>query len=88
MWLACFVLPCCLVLPCCYLWAYKFQVLIPAMLQELQARAAAMGAPAAQRVVVEILDSIVSEFSLVTASALGMSWEFHEKCKADLEVRW
>lgn len=63
--------------------------------QELERRAAEAaagahgeaGAAAPRRVVLEVLDAVVSEFSLSSSSALGMAWDFHERCRAHLEVR-
>lgn len=57
--------------------------------QEVQASAGppdAPGAAARLRTSLEVLEAVVSEFSLATASALGVSWEFHERCRDELEV--
>jgi hypothetical protein len=59
----------------------------PAALQELDASAQAVGSAAAAVVSLQVMEAVVSEFSLVTASALGLSWEFHESCRNQLEVR-
>lgn len=56
------------------------------LLQELDASAKAVGSAAAQVVSLQVMEAVVSEFSLVTASALGLSWEFHENCRNQLEV--
>lgn len=45
-----------------------------------------MGSAAAQVVSLQVMEAVVSEFSLVTASALGLSWEFHEVCRNQMEV--
>lgn len=62
--------------------------LLPAavLLQELDASSKAAGGAAAAVVSLQVLEAVVSEFSLVTASALGLSWEFHETCRNQLEV--
>lgn len=56
-----------------------------AFFQELDASAKAAGSPAAAVVSLQVMEAVVSEFSLVTASALGLSWEFHETCRNQLE---
>jgi hypothetical protein len=57
------------------------------VLQELDASAQTVGSAAAAVVSLQVMEAVVSEFSLVTASALGLSWEFHENCRNQLEVR-
>jgi hypothetical protein len=57
------------------------------LLQELDASAKAVGSAPAAVVSLQVMEAVVSEFSLVTASALGLSWEFHENCRNQLEVR-
>eukprot|EP00878_Enallax_costatus_P024514 GHUV01026164.1.p1 GENE.GHUV01026164.1~~GHUV01026164.1.p1 ORF type:complete len:1105 (+),score=386.39 GHUV01026164.1:1431-4745(+) len=59
-----------------------------AHLQELDASAKTVGSPAAQIVSLQVMEAVVSEFSLVTASALGLSWEFHENCRNQLEEQF
>ncbi|KAF8068447.1 xpo4 [Scenedesmus sp. PABB004] len=56
-----------------------------AFFQELDASAHAVGGAAAAVAALQVLEAVVSEFSLVTASALGLSWEFHETCRNQLE---
>ncbi len=56
--------------------------------QELQSAVhAAGGSGPVQRTYFEVLEAVVSEFSLATASALGLAWEVHERCRLELEVR-
>jgi hypothetical protein len=55
-------------------------------LQELSASSSAVGSSSAQVAALQVVESVVSEFSLVTASQLGLSWEFHETCRNQLEV--
>ena len=43
--------------------------------------------PARLRASLEVLEAVVGEFSLATASALGLPWEYHERCRDELEVR-
>jgi hypothetical protein len=35
----------------------------------------------------QVMEAAVSEFSLVTASPIGLSWEYHESCRNMFEVR-
>lgn len=44
------------------------------------------GGAAAQRLGVEVMTALVGEFSLSSASPMGMSWELHEACCRDMEV--
>ncbi|CAM6129712.1 unnamed protein product [Calypogeia fissa] len=44
--------------------------------------------PAAQRSGIALLESLVSEFSPSTASAMGLPAEFHEHCRASLELEY
>jgi hypothetical protein len=44
------------------------------------------GAAARLRVVLEVLEAVVAEFSLATASAIGVAWDYHERCRGELEV--
>lgn len=55
--------------------------------QELDACSQAVGSAAARVASLQVLEAVVSEFSLVTASQLGLSWEFHVTCRNQLEVR-
>ena len=34
----------------------------------------------------QMLEAVVEEFGLGSASPLGMPWDFHEKCCRDMEV--
>jgi hypothetical protein len=54
----------------------------------MQVREAVLGAhgPAAQRSGLALLEALVSEFSPSTASAMGLPAEFHEHCRASLEL--
>jgi hypothetical protein len=53
-----------------------------------EVREAVLGAhgPAAQRSGLALLEALVSEFSPSTASAMGLPAEFHEHCRASLEL--
>ncbi|BBN15665.1 exportin-4 [Marchantia polymorpha subsp. ruderalis] len=53
-----------------------------------EVRVAVLGThgPAAQRSGIALLESLVSEFSPSTASAMGLPAEFHEHCRASLEL--
>jgi hypothetical protein len=55
--------------------------------QELSASSQAVGSAAAQVVGLQVMEAAVSEFSLVTASPIGLSWEYHESCRNVFEVR-
>eukprot|EP00887_Chlorella_sp_A99_P000308 scaffold13.g308.t1 len=58
-----------------------------AALQAVHAAAAARpGSLEAQRASLELLSVVVLEFSPATASAMGLSWEIHEHCRASLEA--
>lgn len=46
-----------------------------------------MGSAAAQVAALQVMEAAVSEFSLVTASPIGLSWEYHESCRNLFEVR-
>lgn len=35
----------------------------------------------------EVLEAVVEEFNLGSASPLGLPWDFHERCCRDMEVR-
>eukprot|EP00775_Hariotina_reticulata_P007177 gene7177-7391_t len=59
-----------------------------AFFQELASSSTAFGSSAAQVASLQVLESVVSEFSLVTASQLGLSWEFHETCRNQLEEQF
>jgi hypothetical protein len=51
-------------------------------LQELQALCIpGASSPGHQQICLHVLEALVSEFSLVTASALGLSWEVHDTCR-------
>jgi hypothetical protein len=52
-------------------------------LQELRSRVDASGSASAQRTGVELLDAVVTEFAVATASPLGLPWDYHEAC-----ARW
>lgn len=58
----------------------------PDVLQELSASSQAVGNAAAPVVALQVMDAAVSEFSLVTASPIGLSWEYHESCRNMFEV--
>jgi hypothetical protein len=66
----------CLCCCCCY----------AVCLQELHASSQAVGNASAQVVALQVLEAAVSEFSLVTASPIGLSWEYHENCRNKFEV--
>ncbi|KAI8465199.1 MAG: hypothetical protein J3K34DRAFT_461526 [Monoraphidium minutum] len=47
------------------------------------------GAPAAARLrnALEVVDAVVGEFGLAAPSALGLPWDYHERCRAELEAQ-
>lgn len=57
------------------------------LIQGLQSTVDANGGAAAQRLGVEVMTALVGEFSLSSATPLGMAWELHESCCRDMEVR-
>lgn len=57
------------------------------VLQELSTSSQAVGSAPAQVVALQVMEAAVSEFSLVTASPIGLSWEYHESCRNLFEVR-
>jgi type II secretory pathway pseudopilin PulG len=61
-------------------------LLLLSVLQELHASSQAVGNASAQVVALQVLEAAVSEFSLVTASPIGLSWEYHENCRNMFEV--
>ncbi|KAK9812956.1 hypothetical protein WJX72_006385 [[Myrmecia] bisecta] len=44
------------------------------------------GNPAARQAGIQIYEEIVTEFSPSTASAMGLPWDYHERCCASLEA--
>ncbi|GBF98214.1 hypothetical protein Rsub_10714, partial [Raphidocelis subcapitata] len=62
-----------------------------AFFREVEAAAAppdGPGAAARLRVVLEVLEAVVAEFSLATASAIGVAWDYHERCRSELEAQF
>lgn len=53
------------------------------LLQELQAACAggAGAAAAVQQLCLQLMEALISEFSMATASALGLPWEYHDTCR-------
>lgn len=57
--------------------------------QEMQALVAAAGNVSAQRVSMEILQAMVVEFSITSASPLGLPWDYHDKaCRYVAAMDW
>lgn len=54
--------------------------------QEVEGAAGSNGSSDVRRMGLDILEAVVSEFSPVTASAMGLPWDYHEKCRASFEV--
>eukprot|EP00798_Chlamydomonas_sp_ICE-L_P000436 gene436-1834_t len=52
---------------------------------DMQAAISANGTAPAQRTGMELLESVVTEFSLTTASPLGLAWDYHDNCARELE---
>jgi hypothetical protein len=55
---------------------------------EMHQAVGALGSDAAKRVALQQLAAVVSEFSPGTASAMGMPYEFHERCRVEFEARY
>lgn len=58
------------------------------LLQDLERAVQARHTLSAQRAFLQLLEAVVQEFSLITASAIGLSWEYHEGCHQDLEINY
>ncbi|CAD7696668.1 unnamed protein product [Ostreobium quekettii] len=56
-----------------------------AYFEGLERTVAGAGNVHARRVGIQILESIVTEFAPITATPLGLSWGYHEMCRASLE---
>ena len=56
--------------------------------QEMAALSAAVATAAAQRVGCELLTAIVAEFSITSASPLGLPWDYHDRACRDMEERY
>lgn len=54
--------------------------------QEAQVAAEACHTGAAHRCVIELLQDVVTEFCPASASPLGLSWEYHDRCRMELET--
>jgi len=54
--------------------------------QELEAAVAGSGDFGARRRSMEALSAVVTEFSPPTASAMGLPWAYHERCRMSLEA--
>lgn len=59
-----------------------------AFFQELSSSSQAVGSAPAQVVALQVMEAAVSEFSLVTASPIGLSWEYHESCRNAFEEQF
>eukprot|EP00873_Tetraselmis_striata_P034405 jgi/Tetstr1/454669/TSEL_041559.t1 len=53
--------------------------------QEVEGAVAQSGDPRARRTGMEILAAVITEFSPPTASAMGLPWGYHERCRISLE---
>lgn len=46
------------------------------------------GTPDARRASLQLLAALVQEFTPATASSLGLPWDHHERCRADMETAY
>eukprot|EP00798_Chlamydomonas_sp_ICE-L_P020913 gene20913-27759_t len=69
-------------------WRGEEEAVRAAFFQDMQAAISANGTAPAQRTGMELLESIVTEFSLTTASPLGLAWDYHDNCARELEEQY
>ncbi|EFJ35002.1 hypothetical protein SELMODRAFT_406082 [Selaginella moellendorffii] len=67
-------------------WLEYTQAEKASFLEEVEQAVAGRHGLAAQRFGISLLEALVSEFSLSTASPMGLPAEFHDKCRASLEA--
>jgi hypothetical protein len=60
-------------------------------LQEVMSLVGACGAPLGGAEVacagLQVLEALLSEFNLPTATPLGLAWDYHERCAREIEVK-